>query len=268
MFSSFVWDHKVSVVRHHYYDRKPSFEMEADCYGEWAAFAVEEGGFAYRIGDSSGQAAAGQILLCPPGVMFHRHTEHPISFHYVLFHWTDCGGNPVAPPVEPYNSLCLSFQNRDRFYSSLSTLRSSDDNRHGTYLLWRDHVWLDLLRWHAAEKNMLSLHPAATDQRMEEARRALDAAESEAISIGRLAESMGMGAVQFTRLFQKAYGMKPSTYVERIKLRKVCHLLTHTTMKLEQIASESGFSNEFYLSRYFSSKLGVPPSEYRRQYRV
>jgi AraC-like DNA-binding protein len=265
------WEHAISVVRHHEYESKPSFERSSDTYEQWAAFAVTKGSFRYEIGGTSGSAAAGDLVICPPGVPFRRHADGPISFHYFLFHWLDRAGKPVAYP--DYTSpVHLSYRTSDRFYSSLESLRQGTEtgvNRQ-TYSLWRNHALLDLFRFYDAEREALS-EPAAqplSDPSMEQARGMLDDICETPTSIGLIAERCGLTPVQFARRFERASGMKPSAYVERVKLDKVCRLLTHTAMTLEQIAQASGFNNGFYLSRYFTKKMGMPPSLYRTDYRV
>lgn len=265
------WEHAISVVRHHEYESKPAFEQSSDTYEQWAAFAVTKGSFRYEIGGSSGSAAAGELVVCPPGVPFRRHADGPISFHYFLFHWLDRLGKPVF--YSDYMSpVHLGFRSADRFYSSLESLRQGAEtgaNRQ-TYSLWRNHALLDLFRFYDAEREALT-EPVAqplSDPLMEEARTWLGDIGERPISIGDIADRLGLTPVQFARRFERASGMKPSAYVERVKLDKVCRLLTHTAMTLEQIAQASGFNNGFYLSRYFTKKIGVAPSVYRKDYRV
>ncbi|WP_168119566.1 AraC family transcriptional regulator [Paenibacillus sp. HB172176] len=276
------WEHVIIVIRHHYYDRKQAFEQDADRYTEWAAFAVTEGDFEWRTGEAPDASASasqyqsantGQIVICPPGLLFRRRTGKPISFHYFLFHFTNNEKTPVDSSFYQ-QAFLLSFQSLQRVSLTLDTLRSPVSVMHAAYPQWRSHALLDLFRQFALEQS-INFEPAAgqqtsasEDKLMHDARGMLDSAANEPLSIAAVASFFGLNAVQFSRRFQRAFGQKPSQYVERIKLGKVCHLLTHTRMTLEEIAIASGFSNGFYLSRFFSLKMGMPPSEYRRQHRI
>jgi len=262
------WENEIVVLRHHYYHRKPAFERDADRYEEWAAFAVEEGAFVYRIGGAEGEAAAGQMVVCPPGLDFRRHTGRPISFHYFLFHWLDGQGRPIAERFD--RPLCMNFASSDRWLSGLSTLRSPAFAGHPTYRLWRNHVLLDLFRLFAMEQSLMPVPdgPKPSDPLMEEARSILGNICEDPVSISEVARRFSLSSVQFSRRFRKAFGMLPSRYIEKARLDKVCHLLANTGMTIEQIAHSCGLSNGFYLSRYFSSKMNMSPSAYRNQYRV
>lgn len=269
MYSPSPWHHDIQVIRHHEYVLKPAFERASDTYGQWAAFALTEGAFEFRIGGVSGSAASGDLVACPPGALFERRSERPISFHYFLFHWLDKNGKSVAGQEFP-GPVHLSFRSRERFRSTLATLSAAGSMNRRVFPLWQSHALLDLFRLFDAERDAL---PGADetplhDPLMEQARSRLDAACEVPVSIRQVAESLGLTPVQFARRFEKASGMKPSAYAERVKLDKVCRLLTHTAMTLEQIAQASGFSSAFYLSRLFSKRIGVAPSVYRSQYRL
>ncbi|MBD2843931.1 helix-turn-helix transcriptional regulator [Paenibacillus sp. IB182496] len=265
-----TWPETITVIRHHYYSRKPVFEQASDTYGEWAAFAVVEGRFAYRIGARVGEAAAGQLVVCPPGTAFGRETAGPISFHYFLFSSSQGAGGRDGK-ARQLASGRLAFRDSARFYSGLASLQEPGQRRHPSARRWQSHVLLDLLRLHAMEAE---LPPPAgglaggDDPLLEEARRQLDRAAELPISIAAVAEAVGLSAVQLSRRFRRAYGLRPSAYVEQQRLDKACRLLTHTTMTIEQIALACGYSSGFYLSRCFARRMGLPPSAYRLQHRV
>ncbi|MFS0722422.1 helix-turn-helix domain-containing protein [Paenibacillus sp. 1P07SE] len=263
------WEHKALVVRHHYYDGKPSFERETDTYEQWSAFAVEDGEFEYRIGPEEGRATVDEILVCPPGIPFHRYTARPISFHYFLFHWVDDNGQASTDQdyAEPAH---LRFDSAERLRATLATIRPPALAPHPAYRQWLNHILLDLFRQHAMEQLVPALPErcAGQDPRMEKARRMLDTACDAPLSVGSVAEAHGMSAVQFTRRFQQAYGVTPSAYIESIRLGKARHLLTHSSLTIEQVALACGYSNGFYFCRVFANRLHMPPSEYRNMHRI
>lgn len=84
-------DDGARLVSHVYWHRKERFALEQDSYSNWTMFAVEDGRFAYRIGERSGEAGFGDLVICPPGTAFHRRTLSPLSFHFVHFVWNTLG---------------------------------------------------------------------------------------------------------------------------------------------------------------------------------
>lgn len=260
------WMNTVDVVLHNYFRNKEQFERESDVYQVWACFAVEKGEFRYEIGGTSGLARMGSLVICPPGVRFHRITDDPITFHFFLFAWTGQDGNslPSGAPVH------LGFNALERFYSSLSLLRSVSHYRHVNGFAWHSHLLNDLFRLYDLEQSapaIIGIEPS-DDPLMAEAKRTLDAAFDQSLTIQSLAYQFGLSPVQFSRRFHKAFGLQPSEYLSRLRLQKICYFLTHTSNTIEQIAEQCGFSNGFYLSRVFAAKMKLTPSEFRRMHRV
>ncbi|MBD2844184.1 helix-turn-helix transcriptional regulator [Paenibacillus sp. IB182496] len=70
-----------------YWEGITVFQKVSDRYDSWVLFAVVEGRFRYRIGTASGEAAFGDVVLCPPGMLFEREVLEPLSFHFYRFDW-------------------------------------------------------------------------------------------------------------------------------------------------------------------------------------
>ena len=63
--------------------------------------------------------------------------------------------------------------------------------------------------------------------------------------------------------FKKRYGTTVNAYVTELRLEKAKHLLTKGEKTINEIAQDTGFSDQSYFSKVFSQKFGIPPSEYR-----
>ena len=63
--------------------------------------------------------------------------------------------------------------------------------------------------------------------------------------------------------FKKRYGTTVNSYVTELRLEKAKHLLTKGEKTINEIAQDTGFSDQSYFSKVFSQKFGIPPSEYR-----
>ena len=69
---------------------------------------------------------------------------------------------------------------------------------------------------------------------------------------------------QLNRVFQKRYGVSPHEYLIDYKFRYARNLLSHSKMKVIDIATQVGYKNLSQFNVIFKKKFGVTPSEYRK----
>lgn len=77
------------------------------------------------------------------------------------------------------------------------------------------------------------------------------------------ARANGMSHTSFRRHFKTQTGLSPNQYLLELRLRKAQNLLTNTTLSVQTVASECGFDNAFYFSRFFKQRTGKAPIDYR-----
>lgn len=68
-------------------------------------------------------------------------------------------------------------------------------------------------------------------------------------------------------LFKKHLGISVGAYIQKLRIEKVCQLLTFSNKSIAEIALESGFSYSYYLAREFRKSKGMTPSAYRKKSR-
>ncbi|GAB5561075.1 MAG: hypothetical protein SynsKO_27220 [Synoicihabitans sp.] len=83
------------------------------------------------------------------------------------------------------------------------------------------------------------------------------------ITVAELAQRAGATVRTLERLFQKRFRMSPFAYVKRVRLNGACRLLTHTNLPLAQIAAESGFCDQSYMTKEFARLMRITPQAYR-----
>lgn len=84
-------------------------------------------------------------------------------------------------------------------------------------------------------------------------------------SVAFYADKHYLSVDNFSKKVKKVYGKSPTKLIkERLTLeaKKKLHL---TTKPIKEIASELGFEDELYFSRYFSKEVGYPPTVYRER---
>lgn len=85
------------------------------------------------------------------------------------------------------------------------------------------------------------------------------------ISLVDIAAQFFLSKEHLSRLFKKETGQNLFSYIMKLKLTEAKRLLRETTMTLEDIAYQLGFSNGNYFSKVFKKNCGLTPSEYRNQ---
>ena len=80
-----------------------------------------------------------------------------------------------------------------------------------------------------------------------------------------LAQQTGFSPYHFARLFRQTTGETPHQCVRRERLAHAQRLLKSSKLSLAQVAVESGFADQSYLTRVFKRALNVTPAAYRRE---
>lgn len=89
----------------------------------------------------------------------------------------------------------------------------------------------------------------------------------ENIDIESLAQMEHMGCTTFRSVFKGHTGLSPNEYIITQRISEACRLLTQTSMSVSAIAAEVGYSDQYYFSRIFKKKVGMPPLKYRMEKR-
>lgn len=81
-------------------------------------------------------------------------------------------------------------------------------------------------------------------------------------------EMCAMGHISKSRLgtlYHEFFGVSPGEDMIRARLERAKWLLTSTTMKIANVAEQSGFVNFYHFSRLFHRRIGCTASQYTRQ---
>ena len=100
--------------------------------------------------------------------------------------------------------------------------------------------------------------------KIEKANYLMQDAFNEQVQITLIARQVNMCYSAFGKLFKQQTGMSPGSYLLMLRIEKAKELLAGTTLTIEQIAHETGFSSIQYLSKFFTKKVKKTPSAYRR----
>jgi transcriptional regulator GlxA family with amidase domain len=76
-----------------------------------------------------------------------------------------------------------------------------------------------------------------------------------------LAERAALSPRALSRLFVRETGTTPAKFVEGARVRLACRLMAETDLRMESIASRSGFGSDERMRRAFHRVLGVSPRQ-------
>jgi transcriptional regulator GlxA family with amidase domain len=80
------------------------------------------------------------------------------------------------------------------------------------------------------------------------------------VQIREVAQSVNLSPGHFTRLFKEETCLKPKECVRYWRLQEAKHLLDHTHLKVNEVASAVGFKHLSSFTREFTRLYGCPPS--------
>ncbi|TWB43579.1 AraC family transcriptional regulator with amidase-like domain [Rhizobium sp. ERR 922] len=94
----------------------------------------------------------------------------------------------------------------------------------------------------------------------------LQAKGARAISVTDMAREAGLEERTFQRRFKAATGIKPTEYVQCVRVEKARELLQFTKRTVDQIAWSVGYEDSTAFRRVFNRLVGVSPGDYRRRF--
>ncbi|MCF7837284.1 MAG: AraC family transcriptional regulator [Candidatus Marinimicrobia bacterium] len=88
---------------------------------------------------------------------------------------------------------------------------------------------------------------------------------ADSLSVADLARRAHLSVPQFHVFFRRLMGRTPMEHLKQMRLSEVCRLLVTDDAPLRWVAEQTGFCNEFHLSRVFRATYGKPPGVWRRE---
>jgi transcriptional regulator GlxA family with amidase domain len=103
-----------------------------------------------------------------------------------------------------------------------------------------------------------------TDYRVRRSLRLMQENYTEEVEVEWLAREVGLSRPHFFKLFKKQMGITPNLYLNTLRAEQAISDLMTTDKSVTEISYDLGFSSQASFKRFFSSNVGIPPSDYRR----
>ena len=229
----------------------------------WYAMILNKGRFSVTMEGREQLARENDIVIFPRGVQFSRKVQKPIDSLYISFDW-DVDDKELKNILWPCG--VLDFPERARVDADTEMLRRLCNI--DTEL--SQHYFSDIIFEFARLRGEDSIfdYSGISDKAIVEAIRIINLDYAKPLRISELARRLGMSHVSFTNRFNKAAKQKPVAYLASVRLYHACILLDTTDLTVAEVADRCGFENQFYFSRCFAKKYGLPPSGWRSRIKV
>ena len=104
----------------------------------------------------------------------------------------------------------------------------------------------------------------SSDYRIKRALKLMNGSISAALELETVARKVGLSRPHFFKLFKQQMGVTPNVYMNTLRSERAIDDLVNTDKSVTHIARELGYSSQASFTRFFSSNVGIAPSEYRR----
>jgi AraC-like DNA-binding protein len=118
-----------------------------------------------------------------------------------------------------------------------------------------------------ASKDYIKMRFTAGNRRISAIHEYLMSNYLEAMDLKRLAALVNMAEGSLCRFFRMNTGMTVFEYLNKIKIEFACKLLMDPDLNILEVCYDSGFNNLSHFNKQFKKITGLPPSEYRNQFK-
>lgn len=244
--------------------RRDEFDVTDGCQPTHALFYLKKGSFRIEVDGEREELSAGDCLILPDYLHFHRNVIDPIEFVYVKF--ADNLNCPYSFRIQ-YGKA--TFKDRERFASNIlafEQLLTLEDSLSTGY---REHILRDILFQLYFEQREIDTNykeQATGDRLVESAVTYITENIGQKMLIQDICKHVGTNTSTLNYRFRRMFNMSVGQFVTNERMKKARHFLMGTTYSISDIATRCGFDNVYYFSNAFKKMHGVSPAKYKSDY--
>ena len=255
---------------------KPEEQISLHSHSDWELSYVLTGSGIRLIGDTESKFAAGDLVLIPPYIPHCWYFDKTVTDGKgnianitVLFNteFLDCCATTFIDLAERIEILkrkqqAISFDNKrhDVIARYLKQMQGKDP-------IEQSVMSLRLLAAITEQGNdTVEGHRCHIDRktkRLNQIRIYTSCNLDKRITIEDLARHIGMNRSALCSFFRHATGDTYVSYLNKLRIEKVCENLSETDSQISDIAYECGFNSIPYFNRIFKNITGLSPQQYR-----
>ena len=227
----------------------------------------------YQVDGKSATLADTQMVLGNPWIVYSNQRAPGIDPTVLLALYIDplwfgdhgtqiLTGSKNLPFAAPVATLSAQMQEKAvQLADQLADLHN-DEEKFATLL--RDLVWSVLQCSRTDVMSEQSLDRAfVSDHRIRKAIKTFRQAPSKELDLNTIAQGVGLSRSQFYARFRQCTGLSPRTYLDTLCCERASHLLSDPEVTIAEISELLGFSAQGHFTRFFKSKTGVSPNNFR-----
>lgn len=119
-------------------------------------------------------------------------------------------------------------------------------------------------QWTQGEMSVGEQWQRVSDYRIRNSIRLMKERIGDELALNDIAREAGMSRPHFYKLFRQNVGLTPNMYLNTLKMETSIGRLTQSADSITEIGFDLGFSSQASFTRFFTSNVGIPPTDYRR----
>lgn len=232
--------------------------------GDLHLIHVVAGGCRGGVGEDEFEVTTGDVMFVPPFTDYFVWKRRGVELGMlnIHFHLSEPGGMSI---LETWR-LPPSFRpnGHARIHKRLRKLYSKWDQRRGLDRLVVAAALNGLVTSYFKKHGLPGDRNLIHDPQMLGLRTRLEREAEEAFQADQLARSVHMSVSQMNRRFRSAFGVSPKGYWQKVRQARIQYALRYSSLSLNEISDQFGFSSYYYFLRWFKKMEGISPSAYRR----
>lgn len=206
--------------------------------------------------------ARGSVIAVPPFVEFIFRLDADFAMRNIHYRLWSCDGEPIEHRwMLPLVFTPDYFDRTQRLLNDLIRLDWSNTMNQARTASIVHEIILD----HWLRTGVLPMRSEIVDRRIEKIHDILISSQYKHYDAQELAHTCCLSISQMNRLFSRTFHRSPQKFWEEQRLSAICVALKRNTDPIGEIASEFGFDEPAYFSRWFKKRAGCSAIAYREK---
>lgn len=124
---------------------------------------------------------------------------------------------------------------------------------------------VEMLRIHEYMSSNLTLDEKRVSNYIEQSIEFIESHYEKEIKLEDVATSCGLSESHFRKIFVDSVGMKPSDYINMVRINKACEIMIDEDVSVEEIGYRVGFQNPSTFNRNFKKIIGTTPLHWKKE---